>query len=162
VAAAAGVGEEPTSTERAIAAVRDHLTQMQQALGAGSAEAAGRTLKQKRKRHRQSLKKGLPPPSVDPNAAEVGTEEVTVPAAPAVAAKTVGPQNPTNGGKVSGSPGGKKIKTKKQKRDLVTRYIVLLVCLVAIILCLLGMSFLSWKSHGRWWGPTPEHRPLLG
>jgi hypothetical protein len=55
----------------------------------------------------------------------------------------------------------KKRKTKKEKRDQITRYVVLLVCIVAIIVCLLGMSFLSWKSNGRWWGPLPEHRALL-
>jgi hypothetical protein len=184
-AAAVAEEDEPTSTERAIAAVRDHLTSTMQAMGAGSAEAAGRSLKQKRQRHRLSLNKPAKPtaPVSDPassRAAGDGARPFVAPpmsdpassraagdgARPFVAPPVVAPpaattEIPPGKSSSNGARKSPKGKTKKQKRDLVTRYVVLLVCIVAIIVCLLGMSFLSWKSNGRWWGPLPEHRALL-
>lgn len=59
----------------------------------------------------------------------------------------------------------KKGTSKKDKQDLVSRYIVLLICVVAVVLALIGMSVLSWSTHGTWWHSPPpntlQHTPLF-
>ncbi len=177
---------ERTATERAMAAVRNNLNGMHQALGAGHAETAQRILRHKPQptptppTTTTTTTPAAPPPIATVTTATAATVAATGGSGPdASTVATTGGSGPdakteegpskaagmTGAGTVEGVGGQqqkKKGKTKTEKRDLVTRYIVLIVCIAVMIFCLLGMSFLSWKSNGRWWGPLPEHKPLLG
>jgi hypothetical protein len=140
--------EEPTATEQAIASARGHLDGYLAAMGAGSAEATGQNIQQKRKTIRAKLSGSSQRPSQP--------DDTVAAAAPEAARPTV-----AGAAAACSSSSSSVVHTRKQKRDLVTRYIVLIVCVALVILCLFGMSFLSWKTHGKWWGPLPHHAPLL-
>lgn len=177
---------EPTRAERAIMQVRQFLEVQQQMMGAGQAENHGQAAKTRRRLHRQQLglsksksaseeeikRNGGAPSEIDTEVKNNNTSTDDTNTAKNADPSTATTEKPNDATGLKSSlvkksaaagarNGSQSTTTKKQKRELITQYTVLLVCVGLIILCLLGMSFLSWKTHGRWWGPLPEHSRLI-